>query len=149
MEHTPLVDLPWSDAWLVGHSTLDLEHRELVAAIERVLRASDAAQGLCAVSAFIDHAQSHFAAEEQLMVTHQFPAAGCHADEHAKVLESAKDVESMLRNGDDGMLSDFADALAAWFPAHAEQMDSAIASWISKKKGHGAPVVLRRLIFDR
>ena len=34
--------------------------------------------------------------------------------------------------------------LADWFPKHADQLDSALAHWMAKKRLGGKPVVLRR-----
>jgi hemerythrin len=36
--------------------------------------------------------------------------------------------------------------LAAWFPAHADYLDSALAQWMVKSRFGGAPVVLKRSV---
>jgi hypothetical protein len=36
--------------------------------------------------------------------------------------------------------------LAAWFPGHADYLDSALAHWMCKRTLGGKPVVLRRNI---
>jgi hemerythrin len=33
---------------------------------------------------------------------------------------------------------------SGWFPKHADQLDSALAHWMSKERLGGKPVVLRR-----
>ncbi len=37
-----------------------------------------------------------------------------------------------------------AQALADWFPEHADYMDSALATWQVKQATNGAPLVFRR-----
>jgi hypothetical protein len=37
-----------------------------------------------------------------------------------------------------------ADALADWFPGHADCLDSALAQWMVKRKTGGVPLVFKR-----
>ena len=75
-----------------------------------------------------------------------FPAASCHADEHAAVLASVREVRSAVDEGRAGaeLLHRLAEHLFDWFPAHADYMDSALAAWMCKRSLGGQPVVLRR-----
>jgi hemerythrin len=42
------------------------------------------------------------------------------------------------------VVRDLVEHLADWFPKHADQLDSALAHWMSKNRLGGKPVVLRR-----
>jgi hemerythrin len=88
---------------------------------------------------------AHFTEEQQWMDSTAFPAAQCHADEHTAVLASVREVQGLLSQGASGqVVRDLAQALADWFPGHADYMDAALSHWMSKRNHGGAPVVLRR-----
>jgi len=135
----------WSDELLLGHPVIDAEHRELVALIGALASCCDAELGE-RLQAFAAHASSHFADEDRQMAETDFPAAGCHADEHAKVVESAREVIAMVGEGDVDIGRRFAQELARWFPGHVAHLDSALAHWLVKRRHGGAPVVLRRQV---
>jgi len=135
----------WSDELLLGHPGIDAEHRELVALIGALLSCSDAALGE-QLQAFIAHASAHFADEDRQMAETDFPAAGCHADEHGKVVVSAWEVLALVAEGDVAVGRRFAEELARWFPGHVAHLDSALAHWLVKRRHGGAPVVVRRQV---
>jgi hemerythrin len=135
----------WSDEFLLGHPGIDAEHRELVALIGALLNCSDATLGE-QLQAFITRASSHFDDEDRQMAETDFPAAGCHADEHAKVVASAREVLALVVEGDVAIGRRFAEELARWFPGHVGHLDSALAHWLVKRRHGGAPVVVRRRV---
>ena len=136
-------DLAWDDRYLVGHAAIDHTHAEFVELLGTLLRCTDDAlpQQLDAVRT---HLEAHFALEEGLMEEYQFPPRDCHADEHARVLASVREVQQEVAAGELGIARDLARALADWFPGHSTHLDSALAIWVVKKRTAGAPVVLRR-----
>ena len=135
--------LSWSDAYLLGHSTMDSTHREFVEVVNAMLTSNDA--GFAdRLQAFITHAESHFGEEDRWMAESGFPAMDCHVDEHAAVLRSARDVLEQVVAGDHAIGRELAAELARWFPSHADHLDSALAHWLVKKRFGGAPLVLRR-----
>jgi hemerythrin len=135
--------MTWSDELLLGHPRIDAEHRQLVALIGALQGCSDASLGRH-LQAFIDHASAHFADEDRQMAETDFPPAGCHADEHAKVLASAREVRALVDEGDTAIGRRFTAELVRWFPGHVAHLDSALAHWLVKRRHGGAPVVLRR-----
>lgn len=136
-------DLAWTDALLLGHAAMDRTHREFVAVVQ-ALRAGADAELAAGLRAFIVHAQAHFGEEDEAMAASAFPAADCHADEHATVLRSAHEVLARVEAGDAAIGREFAAELARWFPSHVAHLDSALAHWLVKRRHGGAPVVLRR-----
>jgi hemerythrin len=136
---------PWNDSYLLGYGRMDDSHRELVAAIEALLAASDA--DLAArLEDFARHAEAHFAEENEWMEKTGFPPRQCHADEHAAVMDSVRQVLELVRQGDVAEGRRLAGALADWFPGHAFHLDSALAHWLVKRSYGGKPVVLRRRV---
>ena len=136
-------NFPWSDAYLLGHPTMDSTHREFVAAVGALLSSDDASLA-GHLQAFISHAESHFGEEDRWMAESGFPPMDCHVDEHAAVLRSARDVLERVMAGDHAIGRELAMELARWFPSHADHLDSALAHWLVKQRFGGAPLVLRR-----
>lgn len=136
--------MAWSDRFLLGHGDMDDTHREFVACVAALQTAEDAdlAERLAAFEA---HAVEHFEQERRWMEATGFPATQCHVDEHAAVLRSVHEVQEMLRDGTATQVArDLAQALADWFPRHADHMDASLSQWLIKRRHGGAPVVLRR-----
>lgn len=133
----------WTDKFLLGYGPMDAVHREFVELVSGLLSCADE-QVAAQLDAFIEHAESHFGDELELMQSTGFPPMQCHADEHAAVLSSSKEVRQLVAAGNIDIARKLAAELARWFPGHADYMDSALAHWIVKKRTGGAPVVLKR-----
>lgn len=133
----------WDDRYLLGHSSMDDTHREFVALVDALLTVgdSDLAEAL---AAFARHAEAHFDQENHWMEQDGFPARDCHIDEHNKVLASVREVQQELAEGNIELVRQLAVALMDWFPAHADYMDSALATWLVKRSHGGRPLVFRR-----
>lgn len=136
--------LQWSDRFLLGYPALDATHRDFVGCVAALQAADDAELDL-ALETLAAHLASHFGEEEAWMRDTAFPATQCHADEHTAVLRSVAEVRELVRAGGSAQVArDLAQALADWFPGHADYMDSALSHWLVKRTYGGAPVVLRR-----
>jgi hemerythrin len=142
-------EMRWSDTYLLGYGSMDDMHREFVDCVAALQGCSDA-RVLDRLEAFEAHAERHFSEERQWMQQTKFPGAACHIDEHEAVLQSVREVMSLLRREFSTkhftIARSLADALADWFPAHAQHLDSALSHWMSKSRFGGKPVVLRREI---
>lgn len=132
----------WSDSLLLGHAAIDDEHEQLAGLIDRMQRAS-ATNMAQALDAVLQHAALHFAAENKLMLTTQFPPRDCHIQEHEAVLSTLRGVHKRLDCGDVDVARRLADELAAWFPAHVQHLDSALSHWLCKLQHGAKPMVLR------
>lgn len=148
LQHPPAAapaEFAWGDNFLLGYIPMDNTHREFVETVAAMLAAEDAAFG-AALEAFIAHAQRHFGEEDAWMRETDFPAAGCHIDEHAAVMKSALEVRERVQAGDFATGRDFARELVKWFPGHADYLDSALAAWMVKRQHGARPIVIRRSI---
>lgn len=142
-ESSPSPVLTWSDALLLGYGPMDTRHEEFVEVVA-ALQAATPHDLPARLSAVAEHLQAHFDEEERWMTETGFPARDCHADEHAAVLESVRQVQALLERGDGSECHRLAAELARWFPGHADYMDAALAHWMCKRRLGGKPVVLRR-----
>ena len=73
-----------------------------------------------------------------------FPARDCHIGEHAAVLDSVLAVQRVVASGDCSQVRRLVEHLEAWFPGHADYLDSALSHWMCKLRWGGKPVVVRR-----
>ena len=136
-------DFAWSDMFLLGYAPMDDVHREFVDIVSALLKAPDA-EIAAHLESFVKHAESHFEKERDWMEKTEFPARGCHVDEHEAVMKSVRDVQGIVAAGNFDEARSLAKALRDWFPGHADYMDSALAHWMSKRNYGGKPVVVRR-----
>lgn len=133
----------WGDQFLLGYDPIDEVHEEFVDLVGQMQRA-DADKLPSLLDTFAVHLRSHFQMENTWMEETAFPPRQCHMDEHAAVMESVVAVQGLLAQGDVDTCRELVDQLAQWFPKHADQLDSALAHWMFKRRMGGKPVVLRR-----
>ncbi len=139
----------WSDDRLLGYGPMDETHREFYEVVFRLLTCQ-ADTALDTLAGVTRHAREHFEQENGWMQSTGFPSGQCHIDEHDAVLRSLTEVEQALREGraNETLAHQLAEHLLAWFPGHADYMDSALAAWMSKRQYGGKPVVIKRHLAD-
>ena len=135
--------IAWNDGFLLGFGAMDDEHRELVSLIGLIQGCPDA-DLLAHLRRLAVYAHEHFRVEDAWMQETEFPPRECHMDEHAAVLHSVDQVVARVGEGDIAEGRRLAEALADWFPGHAQHLDSALSHWMCKRRLGGKPVVLRR-----
>lgn len=140
---TPDDTMQWGDHFLLGFGPMDDVHEDFVGLVARMQAATDEALPAL-LDEFAVHLKHHFELEDRWMVETEFPPRDCHMDEHAAVLKSVTEVQGVLAEGRVDIARDLIEHLAAWFPGHADHLDSALAHWMSKQRHGGKPVVLRR-----
>ncbi len=142
-EHPTPQPLHWGDQYLLGYTPIDEVHEEFVGLVGRLQSGTDA-ELPALLDQFAIHLEQHFELENTWMVETDFPPRDCHIDEHAAVMASVREVQALPAEEQVEVIRNLAEALADWFPKHADQLDSALAHWMAKKRLGGKPVVLRR-----
>lgn len=135
--------MQWGDEYLLGYGPVDTMHEEFVELLGDLQRADNAALPAL-LDRFEKHCEHHFETENSWMLETEFPPRECHIDEHAAVLGSVREVQELLAQGDVAICRELVEQLADWFPKHADQLDSALAHWMTKLRMGGKPVVLKR-----
>lgn len=133
----------WSDSFLLGYGPMDTVHQEFVQ-IVHAMQTCPGAELLTQLKDLALHTEDHFSQEYQWMKSTDFPAMECHTDEHSAVQKSMVEVIALVAQGDIAVGRRLADALADWFPGHADYLDSALAQWMVKRQTGGVPIVLKR-----
>lgn len=124
--HSPDYSLNWGQDLMLGDPRMDETHEEFVDMVNAI-RALPHADQLPAYRAFYQHTVDHFAAEERWMLATGFTADNCHASHHATILETMRAVEEHYLKGDAEIIERMMDAMAEWFPGHANSMDKGLA----------------------
>jgi hemerythrin len=139
---------PASDGLQLGFPEMDRLHADFVVLVAKLADAP--VDELPAVlDALLEQSKDHFGSEDRWMQETDFPARECHVEEHAAVLASMEGVRRLLAEGDAAPCRSIAAALIDWFPGHADYLDSALATWMCKRRFGGQPVVLRTTPRDR
>lgn len=142
-DETTTPPLHWHDQYLLGYTPIDGIHEEFVGLVGRLQTAPDTELSAL-LDQFAAHCEDHFETENRWMRETDFPPRDCHIDEHAAVLASVREVQALPPEEKIEVIRNLVEALADWFPRHADQLDSALAHWMSKERLGGKPVVLRR-----
>ena len=119
--------MPWTDSLHTGDARMDETHQEFVDMINQIL-ATPEDQQLPVYKAFLNHTVEHFAQEERWMLATGFSEDNCHAEHHATILETMRVVEAHYLDSDTTIITRMAEALAEWFPGHANSMDAGLAA---------------------
>ncbi len=140
----------WSDEFLLGFAPMDEVHKEFVEIVGKLITAPQG-ELRASLDELAAHLERHFEAEDNWMRETDFPPRECHIDEHAAVMLSVRQVQSLLaraqaatQDDSDATARSLALALQDWFPGHATHLDSALSHWMCKRKHGGKPIVLRR-----
>lgn len=137
-------NLKLNDPVVLGFSQMDDIHHEFELLLQQAQNSLD--EELPAhITAVREHLQMHFETEDKWMIETDFPAKDCHILEHADVLRSAQEVANLMRDGNMAVGRSFLSALEAWFPAHADYLDSALAHWMfSRQVKKAKPIVFHK-----
>ncbi len=119
--------MPWTDSLNTGDARMDETHQEFVDMINKILATPEDEQ-LPVYKEFLAHTVEHFAQEERWMLATGFSADNCHAEHHATILETMRVVEAHYLDTDKQIITRLAEALAEWFPGHANSMDAGLAA---------------------
>lgn len=118
--------LEWTGALVLDLAEMDRTHQEFVDLLAQVEAAPDS--HLTPLWAeLVTHTEAHFGQEDAWMRSTGFSSSNCHSLQHKVVLQVMREG---LHSGLDGKLEpvrEMARELAAWFPAHAQSMDAALA----------------------
>lgn len=119
---------------LLGVPKLDADHLQLARIIEQLSRLIESGVGRERVSMslweLVQQTRLHFADEEQLMLSDEYPRLAVHRDEHRNLLEAIENVARDFRTTrvklDDQLVSD----LWSWVNNHIRTADQEFAQFL-------------------
>ncbi|RKX91616.1 MAG: hypothetical protein DRP59_07380 [Spirochaetes bacterium] len=127
---------PWDESYSIGISSIDEEHKKLLALINRFLKSIHTQdEKELIISTFdnlVDYTGVHFANEESFMEKHKYPGLKDHKKEHR---ELTRQVMELNKNRDYIFTDSIADFLISWFTNHVLTTDKKYAAFIAEKEG--------------
>ncbi len=110
----------------------DQQHDTLLRLIKK-MRGANTADFILLFSAMIAHLESHFAAEQSLMIKTDFPGTNEHFNNHLHVLNVLQTIKEDVAKGGLSEARLFVQGeLVHWFEGHQRAMDEPLMSYLSQ-----------------
>jgi len=138
--------LKWRDSWLTGIETLDAQHAELAAYLNRIAKicfhdgqpdpagspgGTDQPDNMA--TRLYDMTKQHFQHEEQLMLDAGYPNYPAHAQEHSMLLAELKlMIRTRFKADCEKIDCETLKALKSWFIVHMAHSDKMFARFASQ-----------------
>jgi hemerythrin-like metal-binding protein len=126
----------WSPGLETGHPVVDEQHRELFNLCEEFERAeANATSALLIAERIMEHVGDHFACEEALMDSVEYPAPerGDHVSDHLQLKDQARGLILRLRTDEDFERALLVDYLCTWLVRHTTTRDIALVRFIRER----------------
>lgn len=127
----------WRSEYSLGHSGIDAQHQRLFELASDLHTAMAQGKGKGTLSETLEklvtYTKTHFANEEDLMLTHRYPDYAAHKAAHdaltTRVLEFQKEFEA----GRAGMTIELLQFLKDWLRTHIGETDHKVAMYLKTK----------------
>jgi len=125
----------WQDKYDVGIDAIDVEHRNLLICINKLITAQglDKAIILKLADEVSLYAKFHFLSEENLMCITNYPSLAKHSECH-RILLNGLAVKRRHLDDIEGGLQHYVDFLVKWFIEHTQTIDKAFGQYIKNYK---------------
>ena len=127
--------MKWTAALKTGVVLLDEQHREIFQWLAELQSAADDERtlfGVYSLTRLKQYTRAHFAAEEALMKSAEFPGLAEHAAEHAAFRQRLD--ELMLKSIGQDISTDTVEFLTNWLTTHITKTDMAYVPYLKKLK---------------
>ena len=129
--------ITWSDSMSVGVGRIDKEHQGLIDLInllhsEMLARKSKEAL-VVVLDKLVSYTKFHFATEETLFRTLNYPSMATHLKEHAALTQKAVQLQSDLKTGKAMISAPVLDFLRDWLTNHILKQDMAYKLFFASK----------------
>ncbi|GGI73409.1 bacteriohemerythrin [Shewanella gelidii] len=122
---------PWQDKYNVDLAAIDLEHKNLLACVNKLITAQH--MGKSAILKLADevvlYAEFHFLSEENLMYLTHYPDLASHSELHRQLIKQLHNKRSQLDDAIEN-LQDFVSFLVHWFVEHTQTVDRKLSAYI-------------------
>ena len=124
----------WNEALSVGHIEIDSQHRMLFQYANKLHAAMSAGKGKDVLSQtlidLIAYTQRHFATEEKLMQTHQYPEYPKHKAEHDGLTRKVVQLRDDYMAGRAVLTSEVLQFLKNWLNHHIGEVDKKVGKYL-------------------
>ncbi len=117
----------WTDAFSVGVSKMDGQHKKLIGMINRLIQEPGATTGSITISdlltGMVSYALEHFRDEEALMAEHAYPLKDQQTEQHKSFVKKTVDFCSAVEVGVDNVPQVLLQYLKEWLVRHILEED--------------------------
>ncbi len=112
----------WQEGYSVGIRALDDDHKRLLYLINNLCTAAhyrtDMAFERQALNEVIDYTKTHFAREENLLQSHQYPDFAAHKQQHEVMIAKVNELAQRYERDRDGTIDELLKYLREWLVQH-------------------------------
>ena len=127
----------WTEAYRVNIAVLDQQHQELFEIINELDHALQKSKGADALDSVLqqlaDYASVHCAAEEALMMKHDFPGLGTHRIQHEMFRERLAAFLKDHKVGKPGVAVELLLFLQSWLKQHVLKTDKLYSAYLNAR----------------
>ncbi|MDR1106961.1 MAG: bacteriohemerythrin [Treponema sp.] len=126
----------WTKDLETGHSVIDSQHKELIAAVNGLMDAIESGKGGEAVSSSLnflnDYTIKHFFEEEMLQQKYNYPDYPNHKKIHDSFKTVIRDlkVREMWKGSSGELVNEVRDKIGGWLVTHIKGQDVKVAAYI-------------------
>jgi hemerythrin len=126
----------WSEAYGVGHSAIDSQHKRLFQLADDLAAAMLNGRGKEVLSEtledLIDYTKKHFANEERLMQTHHYPEYPQHKVEHDRLTAKVAAFQKDFAAGRVAITVELMNFLKNWLSHHIGVIDKKVGAYLAE-----------------
>lgn len=136
-DHKNMSLFQWNEAYSVGDVEIDSQHRMLFQYADKLHAAMSAGKAKDILSQtlsdLIAYTKRHFAAEEKLMLTHQYPAYPQHKAEHDALTQKVVQLQNDYAAGRVTLTVELLHFLKDWLRHHIGEIDKKVGNYLQQQ----------------
>lgn len=130
----------WNESYSVGVETIDRQHSGLFAMINELHDAMMKGQGKTVVGSLLErlikYTVEHFAYEEAMMGTANYPSLAAHRSRHADLTRQVEEFRARCQSGDGTVNVELLPFLSGWLTRHIQLEDKEYGPWMNSHGVH-------------
>jgi hemerythrin-like metal-binding protein len=134
--------LEWDESIALHIPSVDAQHKELIGWINALNDAVQKGEGASLIDEtmqkLISYICAHFSAEEQLMLSYNFPGFSSHRQEHDYFVQKLKEIQGGFHDSDETSRETL-DFLVDWIVCHIKGTDQNYGRFILARMKETAP----------
>ena len=127
----------WSDHLKINNEEIDRQHQVLVALLNKMNVALSQGKGNKVIGGILVdlslYTKTHFAAEENLMITHGYPKYEVHKKEHENLAKLVMDLFNKFNTGEPVSAVVVGKFLKDWLNNHIKKTDMQLGAFLNSK----------------
>lgn len=127
----------WSDNLSVNVAEMDRQHKKLVDLINELFDAMSAGRGKEVMGKILEdlteYTKTHFASEERLMQTHEYPELPTQKSEHTALTRQVMELQEKFEGGSISITLETMKFLKDWLQNHIMQNDKKYGPYLNSK----------------